>query len=171
MNPRKDRHPKKKASVGSGNGRRRLLIGIGIAALVALGAGWAGGLFGAKAAAEVTVYKSPWCGCCGQWVEHLRNNGFDVTVRTVEDLDPVKARYGIGPALESCHTAVVGDYVVEGHVPAADIRRLLAERPAARGLAAPGMPGGAPGMESAERAPYTVFLFDRDGRTTVYARH
>ncbi len=155
--------------------RRRLLAGVGVVAAAGIAAGWAGGLLDSSQAeaTQVTVYKSPWCGCCGQWVEHLRDNGFAVTVRELEDMDPIKARFGVAPDLESCHTAVVGDYVVEGHVPADDIRRLLAEKPAARGLSAPGMPGGAPGMEGAggEAGPYTVFLFDEQGGRKPFARH
>ncbi len=155
--------------------RRRLLAGIGVVAVAGVAAGWASGLLDPSQAkaTEVMVYKSPWCGCCGQWVEHLRNNGFDVTVRDFEDMDPIKARFGVPSDLESCHTAVIEDYVVEGHVPAADIRRLLAEKPAARGLSAPGMPGNAPGMEGAggDREPYTVFLFDGKGARKVFAQH
>lgn len=126
----------------------------------------------AAAQAQVAaVYMSPYCGCCGKWVDHLRQNGFSVDKRMVEDLAPVRSRYGVPAELASCHTAVVDGYVVEGHVPASDIRRLLDERPSARGLAAPGMPAGAPGMESAGYEPYVVLLFDERGTTTVFARH
>ena len=156
--------------------RRRMLAGVGVVAVAGAAAAWASGLLDPSRAEAtgVMVYKSPLCGCCGQWVEYLRNNGFDVTVRNVEDMDPIKARFGISPDLESCHTAVIEDYVVEGHVPAADIRRLLAERPDARGLSAPGMPVSGPGMEimpNDGREPYTVFLFDKNGGRKVYARH
>lgn len=122
-------------------------------------------------AQEVTVFMSPYCGCCGKWVEHLRQHGFTVEQRLVEDTASVRSREGVPAGLASCHTALVDGYVVEGHVPASDIRRLLAERPQARGLAAPGMPAGAPGMEDAGREPYEVILFDRQGTTTVFARH
>lgn len=122
---------------------------------------------------RVTVHKSPYCGCCAKWVEHLRAEGFEVEVVEAQDLGPVKQRVGIPPAKGSCHTAEVEGYFVEGHVPADDIRRLLAERPAARGLTLPGMPLGSPGMETPDGRvqPYTVELIDKDGRATPYARH
>lgn len=124
------------------------------------------------AAPGVKVYKSPTCGCCGQWVAHLRDHGFEVEVEDVADVDAVKRREGVPPALASCHTALVGGYVVEGHVPADDVTRLLAERPEALGIAAPGMPVGSPGMEmGAWKDPYDVVLFGRDGARRVFARH
>ena len=121
----------------------------------------------------VTVHKSPYCGCCKLWVDHMRAEGFEVKVVEVEDLGPVKARVGIPPAKGSCHTAEVDGYFVEGHVPAEDVKRLLAERPDARGLTVPGMPVGSPGMEVADGyvQPYTVELVGKDGATTPYARH
>ncbi len=122
-------------------------------------------------ATDVTVYKSPWCGCCGAWVDHLRDNGFDVRVEEQEDLAPVKARLGVPPELQSCHTAIVDGYAIEGHVPAADIHRLLTERPAAKGLAVPGMPIGSPGMEMDGRQDaYDVILFGNDQRS-IFAHH
>jgi hypothetical protein len=125
-----------------------------------------------KAQAQViTVHMSPYCGCCGNWVEHLQRSGFTIEKRMVEDLTPVRTRYGVPADLASCHTAVVGDYVVEGHVPAADIRRLLEKRPLARGLAVPGMPASAPGMETAGDEPYAVLLFEESGAAKVFARH
>lgn len=121
----------------------------------------------------VTVHKSPYCGCCTKWVEHLRAEGFEVEVIATDDMGPVKQRVGIPPAKGSCHTAEVGGYFVEGHVPADDIKRLLAERPAARGLTVPGMPAGSPGMETPDGRvqPYTVELIDGEGHATPYARH
>lgn len=113
----------------------------------------------AEAAGGVTVWKSPSCGCCGAWVDHMRRAGFTVTVHDVDDVDPVKARLGVPERLHSCHTAEVGGYVLEGHVPADSVARLLRERPAARGLAVPGMPQGAPGMETGVKDPYQVVLF------------
>jgi hypothetical protein len=121
--------------------------------------------------AAMTVWKTPWCGCCGNWVAHMRANGFRVEVREVEDLEPVKKMAGVPGPLQSCHTASVGGYVVEGHVPAADVKRLLATRPAARGLATPGMPSGSPGMENGERDPYDVILIERDGGMRVFSSH
>jgi len=120
-------------------------------------------------AAEVTVYKSPTCGCCGEWVKHLRANGFTVAVHEMDNVPPIKARAGIPSALESCHTALVGGYAIEGHVPGQDIRRLLRERPAARGLAVPGMTAGSPGMGGRPER-YDVILFE-DGGQSVYARY
>ncbi|MBI3114302.1 MAG: DUF411 domain-containing protein [Rhodospirillales bacterium] len=148
--------------------RRTILAGGVVAAVGA--AGWL--LVPASTAeADVMVYKSPSCGCCGGWVDHMRANGFTVAVKERDDLTPVKARLGVPDSLQSCHTAEVGGYVVEGHVPAADIRRLLAERPRARGLAVPGMPAGSPGMEDGGRKEaYRVILFG-DGEHSVYARH
>ena len=119
----------------------------------------------------VTVYKSPTCGCCVAWVEHLQEHGFPVETVDVGDPQGVKAEYGIPAELQSCHTAVVDGYVVEGHVPAADVKRLLAEQPEAGGLAVPGMPIGSPGMEQGDTVqPYDVLLID-DGQASVFARH
>ena len=127
----------------------------------------------AQAAAQtIDVVKSPSCGCCAQWVEYLRINGFDVRVTDVEDVTPVAHRHGVPDALRSCHTATVEGYALEGHVPVEDIRRLLEERPQAAGLAVPGMPIGSPGMEQGDwRQPYATILFQRDGRQQVFARH
>ena len=128
------------------------------------GAAWAG-------TPTITVYKSPTCGCCGEWIEHLQQDGFDVRPVDVTDLRPVKSQAGITPAQASCHTARVGDYVIEGHVPAGDIRRLLQEHPKARGLTVPGMPLGAPGMEAPNPQHYQVLLIGEDGSTSVFAEH
>ena len=121
----------------------------------------------------VVVHKSPTCGCCNGWVEHMRAAGFDVAVRNEDDMRPVKAHVGVPLAKGSCHTAIVEGYFIEGHVPAEDVKRLLAERPDARGLAVPGMPLGSPGMEvpSGRTQPYAVELVADDGSTTVFARH
>lgn len=118
----------------------------------------------------IKVYKTPQCGCCKAWVEHLSNNGFQVETMDMPDLALVKQKYGVTPALEACHTAVVGNYVVEGHVPADVIKRLLKERPAVVGIAVPGMPAGSPGMEGAMKERYDVLTFDRAGRSRVYAK-
>lgn len=125
-------------------------------------------------AQTVTVQKSPLCGCCTGWVEHMEAKGYEVAVRDVDDatLERTKERLGIAPEHRSCHTAEIDGYVIEGHVPAADIVRLLDERPQARGLAAPGMPVGSPGMEMGNRTePYDVLLLDDQGGATVFQRH
>jgi len=129
---------------------------------------------GAAAAAglpAVEVYKSPYCGCCTGWVEHMKAAGFSVTTTSVDDVPGARAKLGMPDKYGSCHTARIGNYVIEGHVPAADVKRLLQEKPAAIGLSAPGMPGGSPGMESAPARPYEVLLVDRGGRSSVFARH
>ena len=119
------------------------------------------------------VYKDPNCGCCSKWVEYLRQHDFTVRVTDTDDLGAVKAAHGVPPQVESCHTALVGGYVVEGHVPAADIVRLLQERPAIAGIGVAGMPIGSPGMEvpGMEAQPYDVVAFDEDARSHVFARH
>lgn len=121
--------------------------------------------------ATVTVYKSPTCGCCGQWIRHMRANGFEVVVRDVSDTSEIKRRLDVPDALASCHTASVAGYVIEGHVPAATIRRALRERLAVAGLAVPGMPQSAPGMDASSSQPYDVLTFNRDGGNSVYERH
>ena len=123
--------------------------------------------------ATLTVFKSPTCGCCSKWVDHVNAAGFTVEVHDVEEMDPVKDRLGVPPDLRSCHTAQVEGYLIEGHVPAADIKRLLATRPKVAGLAVPGMPKSTPGMAvpGAPAEPYTVVSFQKDGATQVYARH
>jgi hypothetical protein len=122
---------------------------------------------------QMLVHKSPTCGCCSAWIDHMRAAGFPVEVRDVDDMGPVKEALGVPYGKGSCHTAEVGGYFIEGHVPAADVIRLLAEKPDAKGLTVPGMPAGSPGMEMPDGRvqPYAVELLGRDGNTTVYARH
>ncbi|HEU5153593.1 MAG TPA: DUF411 domain-containing protein [Gemmatimonadales bacterium] len=119
---------------------------------------------------EMTVYKTPTCGCCSKWVDHVKAAGFTVKTIDQSDLSEIKADLGVTKALSSCHTALVGGYVIEGHVPAADIQRLLKEHPKIAGLAAPGMPGAGPGMDTSKE-PYDVLAFDASGKTTVWAHH
>ena len=122
----------------------------------------------------MTVYKSASCGCCQNWVEHARTSGFTVKTIDTEDLPNVKRELGVPASLQSCHTVIVGNYLVEGHVPAADVKRMLTEKPAIRGLAVPGMPIGAPGMEQGPLSgyqKYEVVAFTAQGRTSVFARH
>ena len=121
----------------------------------------------------VTVRKHPTCGCCSVWIDHLREAGFPVAAHDVEDMAAVKDAAGVPQAMASCHTAEVAGYFIEGHVPAGDIARLLRERPAARGLAVPGMPLGSPGMEHPEGIvhPYQVLLVQEDGGSREFSRH
>lgn len=125
----------------------------------------------AQATPHVEVFKSASCGCCGGWVEHLRQNGFKVTAHDVGDVPAARKKLGMPDRLGSCHSAKVGGYAIEGHVPAADIRRLLKEKPQALGLAVPSMPPGSPGMESASPIPYDTLLVARDGTTRVFSSH
>ncbi|MEP6918389.1 MAG: DUF411 domain-containing protein [Acidobacteriota bacterium] len=120
---------------------------------------------------KMDVFKSPTCGCCEKWVSHVRASGFAPTATDVDDMTVVKTQRHVPPALQSCHTAIVAGYVIEGHVPAEDIKRLLKERPAIAGLAVPGMPSGSPGMEGAAPRPYDVVAFDKQGKTRVFATH
>jgi hypothetical protein len=123
-----------------------------------------------SAAIEVVVYKSATCGCCSNWAEYLRDNGLTVRIEDVTDLTAVKAKLGVPSGLQSCHTAVIEGYVIEGHVPIEPIRRLLEERPEIVGLAVPGMPTGSPGMETPGRLAdsYDIVAFDEAGNTSVY---
>lgn len=126
----------------------------------------------AAGTSRMTVYKDQGCGCCDLWVEHLEKAGFTVEVHEMSDMGPTKVRLGVPPAMRSCHTGEVSGYFLEGHVPAADVLRLLRERPDARGLAVPGMPLGSPGMEvQGHSQPYDVLLVAKDGKTSVYAHY
>ena len=120
--------------------------------------------------AEMHVYKTATCGCCAKWVDHMRAAGFTVSVENVMDITAVKRQTGVPLDLASCHTALVGDYVIEGHVPARVVRAFLDEAPAALGIAVPGMPIGSPGMEGANPRPYDVLAFDKDGNRGVFER-
>lgn len=145
--------------------KRRTLIH-GIAALPILSA------VSARAATSIHVYKIASCDCCAGWVKHLSNAGFAVQVTTTDDTAAVRKRVGIPDAFGACHTATVDGYALEGHVPAPEIRRLLALKPQAIGLAVPSMPVGSPGMEYGDRKdPYKVCLIDRQGRDTVFATY
>ena len=127
----------------------------------------------AAAAPKVTVYKTSSCGCCRLWVDYMKRNGFDVQAMDVSSADvrAVSKAAGLRDEDASCHTAKIGNYVVEGHVPADDIKRMLKEKPAIAGLSAPGMPQGSPGMEQGSKEPYDVVAFTKDGKTSVFAKH
>ncbi len=123
-------------------------------------------------AKKIMVYKSPTCGCCQGWVDYLRDNGFVVETYDTNDLNSIKQENGLtDPRLASCHTALVDGYVVEGHVPVKDIKRLISERPSVVGITAPGMPQMSPGMHSIEPKDYNVYTFDTDGQITIYSRY
>jgi hypothetical protein len=146
-------------------------------ALLARAAGLAVGLTGltrwlhaAVVKTPMLVYKDPGCGCCEKWVALMQSAGFVVSARNTSDMDPIKRRYQVSPALVSCHTAVVEGYVIEGHVPADLILKLLRDKPKLRGLALPGMVTGSPGMEGPNPQSYQVLAFDAAGKTTVYAK-
>ncbi len=122
---------------------------------------------------ELMVYKSPTCGCCTAWVDHMRAAGFRARIQEQADLSPIRKAQGIPDALAACHTAQIGGYALEGHVPATDVRRLLTERPRAIGLSVPAMPLGSPGMEMPDgrKQPFETLLVLRGGGTRVFARH
>lgn len=125
----------------------------------------------ALAAGEVVMHKDPYCGCCSAWADHMRSNGFKVKELVSNDMSSIKLAHGLTRELASCHTAVIDGYVIEGHVPAVDVKRLLAEQPEVAGLSVPGMPLGSPGMEGPVRQPYNVVTFTKDGKVEVFNRH
>jgi len=125
----------------------------------------------AESLPNMTVWKSPTCGCCANWVAHMRGNGFNVTVKETNDLEKVKKLAAVPERLQSCHTAKVGSYVIEGHVHAKEVKRLLEAKPKAYGLAVPGMPSGSPGMENGQYDRYDVLLFKRNGATTAFGSY
>jgi hypothetical protein len=151
-----------------------------IMAVVGLAAGVGGVIVGLAAqdrapaaqASVVTVYKSPTCECCGKWIDHMKAAGFQVRAVDMDDITEMKQASGVPMRLRTCHTAVVDNYVIEGHVPADLVKQFLKERPqGVTGIVVPGMPVGSPGMEIGSRKdPYDVLLFDRSGKTSVYAR-
>lgn len=126
----------------------------------------------AAANPEIEIFKSPSCGCCTKWADYLKDNGFDVKLKETENLNPIKMNARIPAGKGSCHTAFIDGYVIEGHVPAEDIKRLIEEKPDAQGLTVPGMPIGSPGMEmGARKDAYQVLIFQKDGSTEVFSEH
>ena len=118
---------------------------------------------------DIVVYRSPTCGCCSKWLAHLKTHGFNVQDNVIEDVQKIKDQYGVSRSLASCHTALINGYIVEGHVPANDIKTMLRDKPEIKGLTVPGMVVGTPGMEmGGKKAPFRVLAFDKDGQTTVY---
>lgn len=121
---------------------------------------------------DITVYRSPSCGCCGQWLEHMTKQGFHVIDMPTEDMDAIKRKFGVSPKLASCHTAFINGYVIEGHVPAGDVKKLLTDKPAVAGLTVPGMVSGSPGMEmGGKKAPFSVLSFDKDGNAAPFSEY
>lgn len=149
--------------------------GIVLAAGLAIVVGSAAWLLGSQSAdaADIVVYKDPGCGCCRRWVDYMRDAGYPVEAHNTRDLPAIKEEHGVPNRARSCHTAIVGGYFIEGHVPAADVRHLLTERPDIRGLSVPGMPVGSPGMEVPGQAPqpYQVLAIASDGKVTVFSSH
>jgi len=150
---------------------RRVVMVTAAAFLALLATAWMSAQ-SATAKPQLTVYKSSTCGCCSNWVAHMKANGFDVKAIDVDDIDKVKQEHGVPAAAASCHTALVNGYIVEGHVPADAVLKMLRDKPAIAGIAVPGMPIGAPGMEmpNGQKEPYTIVSFDRSGKTAVYER-
>jgi hypothetical protein len=153
------------------NSRARRAVGT-LAVTIALA--WAGTVWmvAQSAKPQMTVYKSATCGCCSKWVEHMKANGFDVKAIDVDDIDKVKRERGVPADAASCHTALVNGYVVEGHVPADAVQKMLKEKPAIAGIAVPGMPMGSPGMEvpGGQKEAFNIVSFDKTGKTTIYQK-
>lgn len=143
------------------------------AALLAALVSMSGSTLAQRQTPTVQVYKTPTCGCCANWVKHLQAHGFTTRVTDIEDLSQTKAKLNVPGRVQSCHTATVDGYVLEGHVPAADVQRLLKERPTVLGIAVPGMPIGSPGMEVPNQKPqaFRVYSFDKKGQVQVFASH
>jgi hypothetical protein len=142
-----------------------------LASKIALAAAFCAPTFAMAAAPVIDVFKSASCGCCTAWVEHLKTKGFQTRVANVDNPSDYRERGGIPNELGSCHTAMVGGYAIEGHVPASDIKRLLAEKPKAKGLAVPAMPLGSPGMEGPRKDPFDVLLVQAKGSTKVFKHY
>jgi len=149
-----------------------ILVVVGATLAVAISAGAQAENDGSAIAseAELVVFKSPYCGCCHKWIDHLRESGLTVAVKDVASTQPVREEVGVPPAMASCHTAVAGEYWIEGHVPADIIKELLDKRPSdINGVAVPGMPAGSPGMEGPNAVTYDIVAYGSDGKSHVYA--
>ena len=164
------KHKTKRSSTTRANSPGRWVAVVVTIAVVAAATAWLSISTSDAEIADIVVYKTASCGCCNKWVTHLRDNGLEVNVVNVQNTQPIRERAGIPRRLGSCHTAMVGKYWVEGHVPADLIRQLMAEAPDnIRGIAVPGMPMGSPGMEGPNPVEYQVLAYHADGTTTVYA--
>jgi hypothetical protein len=161
---------KQSSTIRSDRSRRWIVVVAGVA-VVAAAAAWVGIRATVAETANIVVYKTPACGCCGDWVTHMRAHGFEVSVVNVSSTQAAHERLGVPRRLGSCHTAQIGNYWVEGHVPADLVQRLVTEQPGdIRGIAVPGMPAGSPGMEGPNPVTYDVLAYRSDGRVTRYAR-
>jgi hypothetical protein len=148
--------------------RRAAITNLGWLAALAAVPDWAR----AQNKTPIVVYKDPNCGCCAKWIDHMKANGFTASVTDTPDMTAIKTRYQVGDQLRSCHTTIVGGYVIEGHVPAGDVKKLLLQKPKGIvGLTIPGMPASAPGMDMTPFVPYTVLTFDAKGGTAEFAKH
>lgn len=152
--------------------KKRAFILVGVLAVVAF-VGFRAGDWSAASGApiKVVMYQNPACGCCGEWAKHMEREGFEVEIQKTAELNRIKEREGITAETAACHTAIVDGYVVEGHVPVRDVKRLLLERPDVLGITVPGMPAGSPGMEGPRSDSFDVLTFDKDGKTAVYASY
>ena len=149
------------------NSSAKWAFGLAVATFLSMGA--IAAMQQATHAAEIVVYKSPTCGCCKEWVKHLKKNGYEVEVHNKNNVAPIKRELGVPRQLQSCHTAKIDGYVIEGHVPADLITKLRSEKPQISGLAVPGMPMGSPGMEGPRKDAYDIIAFDKGGKTSVFA--
>ena len=145
-----------------------LVIGLFLLSIAVFSINPSNQVFADNALPEITVYKTPTCGCCGKWVSHLESNGFKVNAVNQNDLSSLKQQLGIAPSLQACHTAKIGDYFVEGHVPASDIKKMLATKQDIQGITVPGMPMGSPGMEGARKDNYDVLAINKDTSVTIF---
>jgi hypothetical protein len=147
--------------------RRHVLLALA----ASLGAADARRVFAGTALPAMAAYRNPGCGCCGNWAKLMKQAGFNITMLDDADLQARRTALGVPPSLAGCHLAQIESYIIEGHVPVEDILKLLRERPAARGLAVPGMPSGSPGMEGGEAEKYDVLIFSADGGSKIYSSH
>ena len=148
-----------------------LMTGLFILSVVVVAFQPSSPVYADNALPEITVYKTPTCGCCGKWVAHLENNGFKVNAINKNDLSSLKQQLGIAPSLQACHTAKIGNYFVEGHVPASDIKKMLASKPDIQGITVPGMPMGSPGMEGSRKDNYNVLAINKNNSVTIFNSH
>jgi hypothetical protein len=165
-------HEKDKAKIIFSKVKNKVAYFLSITGILIFSAYLGFNLINQTASAEdIMVYKSPSCGCCKKWVKHLESEGFNVTTKDMHDVKPIKYEYGVQEKFQSCHTAKIGKYFIEGHVPAKDIKKLLKEKPDLKGLTVPGMVMGSPGMEGPRKDHYNVYAIDKSNNATVYSSY